>query len=128
MSTVTVENLLKQCGLHESDLNLEIESRYFLEISRCLTEWKILSYKIPGFNKGVVTAIEADNPREESRRHDFLEQLKQKLTFKATYELLVRKLLDIEMADDALSLCNHLKSKFCFSLFIQAVHYVELKS
>ena len=115
MSTVvTIENLLKKCGLHENDLKLEIKRKYFPEISRCLTKWKVLSYKMLEFNEGDVTAIEADNLHEEERRFKFLELLKQRLAFKSTYELLVRNLLEIERAEDALSLCVHLKSKFCF--------------
>jgi len=111
MSTVSVENLLKQCELEEQDLKTKIERSQFPEIKHCLTKWKILALKLPGFNEGEVAAIENDNPREEGKRLGFLEQLEQKLSFKATYGLLVRTLLEIERAEDARRLCIHLKSR-----------------
>ena len=112
-AVITFESLLEQCHLNRSDLNSEIDRAHFLEISGCLTEWKVLALKLPGFSEGMVAAIEANHPNNEGeKRLEFLNLLKQKLTFKATYGLLVRKLLEIERADDALSLCRHLKSKF----------------
>ena len=112
MSVVTVESLLKHCDLSESDLKSVIERENFQEISGSLTKWKKLALKLQGFNQGVVDVIEADNHNEEDKRLGFLERLKQKLSFNATYGLLVRTLLEIERADDAQSLCCHLKSKF----------------
>ena len=110
---ITVESLLKECDLNKSDLNSVIKRAHFLEISRCLTKWKVLALKLPRFSEGVVADIKVNHPNnEEERRLEFLEQLKQKLTFKATYGLLVEKLLEIERADDALDLCRCLKSKF----------------
>ena len=114
MSTITIESLLENNSLNEIDLDLEIESVHYLEISRCLTKWKVLGFKL-GFDNRSVTAIENDHPQEEDRKVEFLVHLKQKLSFKATYGLLVKNLLKIEMADDAQSLCNHLKGKFCFT-------------
>ena len=122
MSDVTVESLLEQCDLTESDLNSWIERVHFLEISRCLKEWRLLALKLPELNEGVVADIETDNHREQDRRLKFLEQLKQKLAINATYGLLVRKLVEIGKRDDAHSLCRHLKGKFCYWL----MHCVEL--
>ena len=111
MSTITLESLLKECDLDESDLNSEIERKHFLEISRSLSKWRLLALKLPEFRE-VVVVIEANKHDEEDRRLEFLEKLKQKRSFKATYGLLVRSLLEIERVDDAQSLCLHLKSKF----------------
>ena len=116
MSAITVESLLEKCDLTESDLNSLIEREHFLEISGCLTVWRLLALKLPKLNKGLVAVIEADHHSEEDRRLNFLELLKQKLSFNATYGLLVRKLLEIGRADDAHSLCSHLKGKFCYWL------------
>ena len=112
MSTVTIESLLEHCGLNESDLSSQIEEAHFLEISSCLTKWKVLALKLPEL-KGKWADIEINHSLEENRRLGFVELLKQKLPLTATYGLLVRKLLEIERANDALSLCKHLKrSKF----------------
>ena len=115
MSTVTFESLLKECDLDENDLNAKIERDHFSQISGSLTEWRVLALKLPGFDLGVMADIEAKR-REEDKRLEFLEQLKQRLSFKATYELLVRNLLENKRADDAQNLCRHLKSKFDFDL------------
>ena len=124
MSAVTVESLLKESDLTEIDLNYEIERLHFLEISRCLTKWRVLALKLPGLHEGVVAAIENNNHTEQDKRLEVLEQLKQTLSFQATYGLLIRTLLEIERADDALSLCRHLKGKFCYWL----MHCVELNN
>ena len=115
MATITIEGLLQKFDLNQKDLELEIERKHFLEISRCLTKWKILGLKLE-FSESEVTAIETDIPLEEDRRLKFLEQLKQKRSFNATYGLLLGSLLEIERADDAQTLCIHLKSKFGFDL------------
>ena len=113
---ITIEGLLKKFDLNEEDLELEIERKHFLEISHWLTKWRILGLKLE-FSEGEVTAIETNKTFEEDRRLEFLKHLKQKSSFKATYGLLLRNLLEIERADDAQHLCIHLKSKFCFDLF-----------
>ena len=112
MSAIDFESLLKECDLDENHLNSEIEREHFPEISRSLTDWKVLALKLPELSEGVVADIKANEGREEDKRLEFLKQLKQKLSFNATYGLLVRNLLEIERADDARNLCCHLKSKF----------------
>ena len=115
MSTITIGGLLKECDLDENHLNVEIEREHFPEISSSLTDWRVLALKLAElFSEGVVADIEANKHREEDKRLEFLKLLKQKLSFNATYGLLVRNLLKIERADDARSLCCHLKSKFGF--------------
>ena len=113
MATITIEGLLQKFDLNEQDLKLEIERMHIPEVSRCVTKWKMLGLKLE-FNESEVTAIETDIPLEEDRRVKFLEQLKQKRSFNATYGLLLRSLLEIERADDAQNICIHLKSKCSF--------------
>ena len=112
MSTITFASLLKECDLDENDLNSEIEREHFPEISRSLSDWSVLALKMPEFSEGVVADIKANERREEYKRLEFLNQVKQKLSFNATYGLLVRNLLEIGRAEDARNLCCHLKSKF----------------
>ena len=114
MSVITLESLLKESDLDENDLNVEIEKEHYTEISRSLTKWSELVLKLEAFDDGAAAAIEANKHCEEDRRLEFLKQLKQKLSFNATYGLLVRKLLEIQRAEDARKLCRHLKSKFGF--------------
>ena len=111
MTTVTIKSLLEHCGLNESDLSSRIEEAHFLEISRCLREWRLLALKLPEL-EGEWGDIEVNCSLEKSRRLEFVKLLDQKLPLTATYGLLVRKLIEIGRAHDALSLCNHLKSKF----------------
>ena len=115
MATTTIEGLLQKFDLKEEGLKSEIERKRFLEISHSFTKWKILGLKLE-FSEGEVTVIETSNALEEDRRLEFLERLKQKSSFSATYGLLLRSLLEIEKADDAQNLCIHLKSKFGFDL------------
>ena len=124
MSAVTVESLLKENDLTESDLNSVIEKQHFPEISRCITKWEALALILPGLHVDVVNHIVVADHREEDRRLNFLMRLKQTLAIRATYGLLIRKLLTIGRADDAHFLCRHLKGKFCYWL----MHCVELNN
>ena len=111
-TTITLKSLLESNGLNEHDLDLEIDRIHYQKISHYLTKWRVLGL----VDDGDVVAIETDRPQEEDRKVEFLVHLKQKFSFKVTYGLLVRSLLENERADDARSLCAHLKSKFCLDL------------
>ena len=111
--SITIERLLKECDLDENGLRAKIEREHFPHISGCLTEWRVLALTLSDFDQSVVADIETKR-REEEKRLEFLEQLKQRHSLDATYELLVRNLLEIKRADDAQKLCGHLKSKFDF--------------
>ena len=113
MATITIEDLLQKFDLNVKDLKLEIEKNHFLIISQCLSRWKVLALRLE-FIQGEVTAIVTDKHVKEDKKLGFLERLKQKLSFKATYELLLRSLLEIVNADDSCNLCTHLKRKFGF--------------
>ncbi len=108
MSLITLEALLSDCKLKDSDLDEKLDRSHFPEISRYLPEWRVLSLKLPGFSESVIDAIEVDNGREDGRRLAFLSRLKQKLSVKATYKVLVNGLLEIERAEDAKNLCSFL--------------------
>ena len=110
MTTITLQGLLQECDLDENDLNAKIEKEHFMQISPSLTKWKSLALILPEF-EGVVDCIDADHRYEEIKRLEFLKQLKQRLSFTATYGLLVRNLLEMKRAEDAQNLCRHLKSK-----------------
>ena len=111
MTTVTVVALLQKFNLKDSDLDLEIARGQFMEVSHCLTEWKLLALNLPEFEDCEIDDIESDNKSEEGKRLSFLKKLKQKLSINVTYRLLVNKLLTIGRAEDARRLCTQLTGK-----------------
>ena len=108
--SVTLSDLLKHCGLDEDNLDKEITEDCFHEISRSLSDWRLLAP--PLLTEEEVEAIENDNYRnEELKRKAFLKRLKQKSSIKATYRVLVDALLRVERREDARKLCELLKPK-----------------
>ena len=105
--SVTLSDLLKHYGLDKDNLDTEIAEDCFFEISRSLSDWKLLAL----LTEEEVEAIENDNRTEELKRKAFLKKLKQKSSIKATYRVLVDALLRIERGEDARKLCELLKPK-----------------
>ena len=105
--SVTLSDLLKHCELDEDNLDTEIAEDCFFEISRSLSDWKLLAL----LTEEEVEAIENDNRTEELKRNAFLKRLKQKLSIMATYKMLVCALLKIERGEDARKLCELVKCK-----------------
>ena len=104
---VQTQDLVKSCGLQEAVLDKEVTYDCFYEISRCLCEWKLAALKL-NISQAEVDAIERENGKVELQRVNFLKTWKQKMTFKATYRVLVEALLSIGRAEDARGVCQTL--------------------
>ena len=83
----------------------------FYEISHCLCEWKLAALKL-NISQAEVDAIERENGKAELQRVNFLKIWKQKMTFKATYRVLVEALLSIGRAEDAREVCQTLTGMY----------------
>lgn len=110
LKSVKMEDLIKHYSLEEKQLDTEISSQYFHDITLFLSEWRLLASVLKGMGKPDIEAIERDNTKEENKRHDFLVHFKRKLAMKATYRELIRALLTIERADEAGKMCELLKN------------------
>ena len=108
-SSITLIKLVEHCGLDEDNLDIEITEDCFHEISRSLSDWRLLAP--PLLTGEEVEAIENNNRTEELKRNAFLKRLKQKLSIMATYKMLVCALLKIERGEDARKLCELVKCK-----------------
>ena len=104
-TSLTTHDLAQHCGISESCLETEVAREHFPQLSRFLTQWKLLSPLLDVSQAGVDT-VESDNRKEEVKRVSFLEVWKQKMSFKATYRVLVESLLKIERVDDAKGICK----------------------
>ena len=101
-TSLTIPDLAKHCGISEASLETEVSRELIPQLSRCLSQWELLS---PLLQIDVDT-IKSDNHKEEVKRVSFLEVWKQKMSFKATYRVLVESLLKIERVDDAKGVCR----------------------
>ena len=100
-----MQDLVKSCGVQEALLDGEVTYECFYEISRCLSEWKLAALKL-NISQAEVDAIERENGKAELQRVNFLGVWRQKMTFKATYRVLVEALLSIGRAEDARGVCR----------------------
>ena len=101
-------DLVRHCDIQSSSLDEEVTNAYFFEISRYLSEWKLIASKA-GLTDDEVAAIEEDNSKAERKRISFLETWKQKFAMKATYRALIESLLRIKRVEDARGVCQVLK-------------------
>ena len=110
VSEIVLEDVVLHCGIQASSLDKEVTSAYFFDISRYLSEWKLIAPKV-GLTDDEVAAIEEDNSKAERKRISFLEKWKQKFAMKATYRVLIESLLGIKRVEDARGVCQVLKGE-----------------
>ena len=108
ISLVKLCDLLSHCELEEAWLDREVCRDDYYDISKYLSEWKLLAPKL-GLTDAEVEAILEENQKEEAKRVAFLRKLKQKFAWKATYRALIEALLGIQRAEDATGVCQLLK-------------------
>lgn len=128
MTAISLDELLLESSLTIVDLNVEITPNRYQEIACCLTEWKLVALKLTDFDESEIEAVEADNAYEERRRMSFLKRLKQKFSIRATYKLLVYKLLEIGRAEDARKLCSQVSRKLFGQLASYFIPSVTIRS
>ena len=100
-----VQDLVQHCGIEEACLNAEVTPECFHDISRYLSQWKLLALKLK-LSSADIEDIERDNKKAEEQRVSFLGKWKQKRSYKATYKALVESLLSIQRVDDARGVCR----------------------
>lgn len=102
--SVTVQDLVKRLMIDEACLDGVVTRDRFHEISRHLSQWKLLSPKL-NILKHEVEDIEGDDRSPEVKKVSFLGKWKEK-SIEATYRTLVESLLSIDRVEDAKSLCR----------------------
>ena len=105
---IVLEDLIRHCGIQASSLDKEVTSTCYHEISRYLSEWKLIAPKV-GLTDDEVESIDEDNTKTEMKRISFLKAWKQKFAMKATYRALIESLLGIKRVEDARGVCQVLK-------------------
>ena len=108
MECLLLVELLAHCGVEDSSLDKEVTSAEYREISRYLSQWKLVAPKL-NITEEEVEAIENDEKKAEMQRIGFLRTWKQKFSMRATYRILIKALLNIQRAEDARGVCQLLK-------------------
>ena len=109
-SKVSIQDLVKSCGVEEASLDREVTYECFYEISSYLTQWKRIAPKLD-ISKVEVEAIESEHQKAEMQRVLFLDTWKQRMSFMATYRVLVDAMLSAGRAEDARGVCKTLTGK-----------------
>ena len=108
---ISLEDIAHYCNVETSCLDEEVTSAYYHEISRYLSQWKLIAPKLK-FNDDEVESLDEDNIKAEMKRISFLKAWKQKFAMKATYRALMESLLGIKRVEDARGVCQVLKKSW----------------
>ena len=113
MAASSFQDLIQHCRVDGACLDREVEREHIPQLSCCMLKWELLA-PLMKITPADVDSIKGDNHKEEVKTVSFLEVWKQKVSFKATYRVLVESLLKIERVDDAKGICE---GKFIRSVY-----------
>ena len=119
-SKISIQDLVKSCGVEEASLNREVTYECFYELSKYLTQWKRIAPKLD-ISKAEEEAIESEHQKAEMQRVLFLDTWKQRMSFMETYRALVVAMLSAGRAEDARGVCKTLTGKHNHS----SMYYIQ---
>ena len=108
MAEITLEELLKEDGVHPERLNESITDDHLHAIAIFLTSWRKVATYLE-LSENDLDDVEQEGKDEQDKRLKALQMWKRKIGFKATYRKLVEVLLSLAMADVAEKICLLLK-------------------
>jgi len=120
MSVPSLEDLLKHFSLTTSSLEVEIAEELYDDVASCLSDWGSVARSC-GIN---IKDYNVDHRSEKARRIALLSDLKMAYNFKATYNLLVTKLVELKRTEDAGKVCKVFKGmkyvvvRWCKSMYL----------
>ena len=108
MAAVTLEEILKEVGIHPEKLNKSISDDHLREIALFLTSWQTVALYLDLD----LDAIGQECKSQQAKKLKALQIWKGKFGFKANYKKLVEVLLSLSMADIAEKVCHLLKGTY----------------
>ena len=115
MAAITLEELLKQVGVHSEKLNESTSDEHLREIALFLTSWRTVASHLD-LDENDLDDAEQGGRRVKDKSLKALQIWRGKFGFKATYQMLVGVLLSLGMADIAEKVCLLLKGMYmCFT-------------
>ena len=100
MAAITLEELLKEVGVHPEKLNDTIIDDHLREIALFLISWRKVATYLE-LSESDLDDVEREERDEHMKKLKALNKWKGKVGFKATYKKLVEVLLSLAMADVA---------------------------
>ena len=108
MNPPTLAEVLSKVGISEETLDQECSDTDLVSISQFL-DWRTIA---PHLGLSAIDIVGVDCKRTEpEKRVETLRKWKQKYGFKATYRVLVEKLLETSNAEHATEVCRLIKKK-----------------
>ena len=108
MAAITLEELLKQVGVHPEKLNESTSDDHLREIALFLTSWRTVASHLD-LDENDLDDAEQGGRKVKDKSLKALQIWKGKFGFKATHKKLVGVLLSLGMADVAEKVCLLLK-------------------
>ena len=108
MAAVTLEELLKEVGVHPEKLDESISDDYILVIASVLSSWRKVAAHL-GLSEIDLDSLEQEGKSEQEKKLEALLKWKGRYAFKATYKKLIESLLSLAMVDVAEKVCHLLK-------------------
>ena len=100
-----LKSLLEHCRLKEEDCSKKVTDKHLQKICSFCTKWRDL-YPHLDMKQIDVSSAERDGNDEDEKRQRFLDRWQSKKGRDATYEKLMRGLLEIERKEEAESVCE----------------------
>ena len=108
MAEITLEELLKEVGVHPEELNKSISDDHLRAIAIFLTSWRKVATYLK-LSENDLDDVEREEKDEQDKRLKVLQKWKGKFGYKATYKKLVEVLLQLARADIAEKVLHLLK-------------------
>lgn len=105
MNGPTYESTLEHYGLTDTQLKVKCSEYVLRKLASKLDRWREIAIHLK-LEKGVTDSVDGEHLNEEGKRYRLLERWTQILGHKATYERLVRCLLEATRADLADIVCE----------------------
>ena len=118
MAAITLDELLKEVGVHPERLNDTISDDHLHKIALFLTSWRNVAPYL-GLSEMDVNDIEQGGREVKYMSLKALQIWKGKFVFKATYKKLVEVLLSLGMPDVAEKVCRLLLLKGMYVIHLQ---------
>lgn len=100
----TLEDLLARFQISEHQLREKLSDEHLPAIARLVTNHGIVGPEL-GLTQQEMQAIQVDGQSEEVRRLNTLRKWREKYSINATYQELLKALLNCEMAEQAEKVC-----------------------
>lgn len=110
MAQFTVEELAKEAGVSDLDLDKVCSHVDFLHVYKFIDPWDIIGHHLK-LTQSQISALDSDYKTTDHKRLGTLQKWKETFAHQATYRVLIAALLACGKAEQGLEVCKLLSPK-----------------